>query len=347
MEAPDAPRVSHVPSTLPSPGTPSNLRRRGTKRRESNNTTSTTSKKKSKVIINHNNPCHGLDPAMFDTKKEIKDNNITKMRNDMFNCIAARNTYVDTCERNPQKDTNSFYSLIKQQLSQSDAIKLGFAIEKIFREMILSNPELEDIRNTKTIKGVKEKDHLFRHTQTGDIYYAEVKSSLLLDTEKFPATIAKIKDITRKLQSTYASKNINAFLFTPRYLLNDLIPEAIQKKLESYDTKGIKIVGVNDYLDALGVKYQFLNEKSYMENLEFLVYRMYECPRFNEVSPEIQDRIAFAEEYIPSASKHKTRMFDTNNKKMQPAEGDNFKPKILDFDDLGITNTQLQHSSNA
>jgi hypothetical protein len=111
-----------------------------------------------------------------------------KAKEDIFNCIIINNSYVDFTTKNTQRDSGSFYSLITRDLSQSDAIKLGIAIERIFIDLILTNTHMQNIRKP-TTKGKKETDHLFLNNTTNTIYYAEVKGNLNLDTEKRPATI--------------------------------------------------------------------------------------------------------------------------------------------------------------
>jgi len=107
------------------------------------------------------NPCNTKKKSdLQQLTKYLSENNIEAGKKDLFKCIIMNNSYVDVCVRNLQIDENSFYSLIKRDLSQSDAIKLGIAIEKIFVDIILTNPQLRNIRKANK-KGQKETDHLF------------------------------------------------------------------------------------------------------------------------------------------------------------------------------------------
>lgn len=372
------------------------------------------------------NPCTNLEEALFyrGTAKEIKDTNIDKARGDMLTCIILKNTYVDNCVSNPQRNLDSFYSLIDRDLSQSDAIKLGFAIEKVFRDMILTNPDLDDIREKVILEsvedtteaeessqadegdaateeasgkrkrkknataGVREKDHLFQSKSTGDVFYAEVKANLSLDTEKAPATIQKMKEIIIELQTKLgvSPEKIHAYLFAPRYLCiedevksaeelerqsqrqsrqtkkqsapahahapsarqtqrqrqsysqrqtqkqsdrqsqagtktqkTELTEEELQKAKEQAqrrfiskirqlrkeigDTKNINIIGVNDYLDIMGIKYRIDNEETYKHKLNYLADRMFECVQYVEPDPTVLNATAISEEFTPVKSK--------------------------------------------
>jgi hypothetical protein len=257
------------------------------------------------------NPCETVDKELFyeGTKKLVTDNNITKGRGDMFDCIVIKNTYVDAClqpDENPQRQPGSFYSLISRQLSQGDAIKLGYAIERIFRQLISTNPNLRDIR-PQTKKGEKEKDHLFQDKNTGHIYYAEVKSNIYLDTEKIAKTLKKIDDVIAQLQDTYKSHDgalakVTGYLFAPRYFKRDIIPAAkiaeIRGLIERDNLKYFKVdnlVGVNEYMTELGVKYDFDSEEIYREKLNYLAYRMFDC--INYIKPGTYDDTAISEEY--------------------------------------------------
>lgn len=271
------------------------------------------------------NPCENMGHDFYEgTKKAIKETNIAQAGSDMFNCFVVKNIYVDACLPNPRRNPDSFYSLIDRDLSQSDAIKIGFAIEKIFREIILTNPDLEDIRK-KNIKGVKEKDHLFRNKNTGAVFYAEVKSNLSLDTEKLPATIDKIKGITAGLQTEYAKHDeeieIKTFLFAPRYFRSEEIPQTqLTRFAPLIEETNIQLVGVNDYLAALGIEYQIESEAAYKEKLGFLAKRMFECVDSSKIDEKTLEQTALSVEFTPAPpSKHKSRVFGNSGEILKDA----------------------------
>jgi hypothetical protein len=239
-----------------------------------------------------NNPCDTKTASDYDKlKKILSQNNIEEGKKDLFNCIIMNNSYVDVCVRNSQRDPNSFYSLIARDLSQSDAIKLGIAIEKIFVDIILTNPQLKNIRKPNQ-KGNRETDHLFLNETNKTVYYAEVKGNLQLDTEKKPETIKKIQGIIEKLkQDKY---NVKSFLFAPRYYSTSVIPK---KFIDSY--KGIILIGVNEYLEELGVQYQFANEDVYKKKLNYLAYRMFKCISIDEIYRRDIAQTALGSDYLP------------------------------------------------
>jgi len=62
--------------------------------------------------------------------------------------IIDENEYVKKCISNNKPDINSLSYLIHDKnLSQSDKIKLGFGLEKILKDIIIKNTELNDIKN--------------------------------------------------------------------------------------------------------------------------------------------------------------------------------------------------------
>ena len=123
------------------------------------------------------------------------------------------NIYIKNSASNKKKDINSLSYLIdKIQLSQSDCIKLGTGLEKILSDLILDNNKLLINIKSKNIKGVKEKDHLFKDDANKIIYYAEIKSNLNLDTEKCKSTSKKCIDIFNELTEIYPGYIINMFL---------------------------------------------------------------------------------------------------------------------------------------
>jgi len=231
------------------------------------------------------------------TTKLVLENNIEASK-DLFNDLIIKNFYVDACRTNLKQDTNSFYSLLDRDVSQSDAIKLGYAIEKIFRDVINTNVEIEDFKE-KNIKGVKEKDHLFYNKSTNTLYYAEVKANLILDTEKKPATIEKIKNIEKYLKKKYDSDvTIKSYLFAPRYFTTNAIPT--KAKLDYID---LNLIGVNEYLKELGVNYEFADEKHYKDMINFLAYRMFDCFSLEELKKLHPEQTALGESITPKPTR--------------------------------------------
>ena len=181
--------------------------------------------------------------------------------------------YINSIDNNKNRDFNSLSFLIKKTLSQSECIKLGIAIEKILRDIILTkNSSLTNIK-TKNIKGEKEKDHLFKDEVNKIIYYAEIKSNLNLDTEKSISTINKCIDIKTELQSLYNDFEVKMFLVGIRYCNIDIIPSNIRKKYNKIDSN---LCGINEYFSALNIPIQFYTGNQYIIFLNYISCKMFQ-----------------------------------------------------------------------
>lgn len=177
--------------------------------------------------------------------------------------IIKNNVYIKNCKSNKKKDLDSLSYLITRELSQSDCIKLGTGLEKIFYDIVLHHTNLKDIK-PKNKKGIKEKDHLFCDEINKIIYYAEFKSNLNLDTEKSKSTYEKCLTIVNELKENYPDYKIKWGLVGCRYINNISIPNKIKHKY--IDIKN-NLFGVNEYLNLLDTKLNFtINEYSKFVN---------------------------------------------------------------------------------
>lgn len=189
--------------------------------------------------------------------------------NVLFNII-DKNEYVNKCYSRKIKNINSLTYLIDRDLSQSDCIKLGIALEKVLCETILKLTNLENIKQP-NYKGSKEKDFLFKDDNSNVIYYGELKTNLNLDTEKLPYTIDKIKNIYNELKLNYPTYKIIWVLISGRFINRTEIPKCILKKyLQIKDN----IVGINDFLQLLNIEFRFDND-TYKEYLNYLSNAMF------------------------------------------------------------------------
>lgn len=182
------------------------------------------------------------------------------------------NKYVSTCTSNKKKDINSLSYLVDIPLSQSDCIKLGTGLERILKDFIIYNSELEDIRPKIAIKGKKEKDHLFKNEKKKTIIYAEIKGNLNLDTEKSPATYNKCRDIENELKTMYTDYNIKMYLVNVRYYTKNAMPINIKNKFKSIIDN---LLGVNEYLNVLELNDTFINENDYKIFINLLAELMF------------------------------------------------------------------------
>ena len=60
--------------------------------------------------------------------------------------IINNNNYVKRCLTNKSKDFNSLSFLINKQMSQSDCIKIGTGLEQVFKDIILDDTTLKNIK---------------------------------------------------------------------------------------------------------------------------------------------------------------------------------------------------------
>lgn len=184
---------------------------------------------------------------------------------DELNDIIKKNLYVSSCKSNKKKDFNSMSFLIDMKLSQSDCIKLGNGTEKVFSDIIEKQTKLENIK-PKNKSGVKEKDHLFKDNSKKIIYYAELKSNLNLDTEKYRSTIHKCEEIVKNLKNTHEDYEIKWCLVGTRYINSESIPKNIKKKYSDIQNN---LCGINNYFETLNVKIKFTEEEycSFLNNI--------------------------------------------------------------------------------
>lgn len=159
--------------------------------------------------------------------------------------VMKPNDYLKKLKPTLKKDETSLCYIIDKALSQSQKIKLGYAVELITKEYIkYANPKLIDIKG-KVIKGEKEMDHLFVHDK---IIYAEIKCNLNLDTEKCKSTYDKILYNHGNLEIKFPEYKVSSYLVSPRYLNKEKIPKEILKKYNS-----VEVIGLDDYFKLLGV----------------------------------------------------------------------------------------------
>ena len=187
--------------------------------------------------------------------------------------IINKNTYLNSCISNKLKDCNSLSSIVKRDMSQSDCIKLGIGVEKVLTDIIVkSNSDIIDIRpNNK--KGEKERDHLFQNERKKEIYYAENKSNLNLDTEKSKSTVEKCISIKKDLELKYPDCKIYMFLLGLRYVDISLCPKNIKNKYKDIEEH---LVGINEYMKILDTKINFETEIQYSQFINEIADKMFD-----------------------------------------------------------------------
>lgn len=207
----------------------------------------------------------------------ILDNDTITFENmkNIFEFIVSQNKYVKNCISTSKKDPNSFSYIVEFQITQSDCIKLGNGIEGSLRDAIahLLKKKLKVI-DKKNTKGKQEIDHLFVDDDNKIVYYAELKTNINLDTEKCKATVEKCLKNQDDLKKEYPNYEIKMFLVACRYfqISKDFPEECITKKYEKIQPN---LVGINEYFNALGIKFQFKNENEWKVMVNILANAMF------------------------------------------------------------------------
>lgn len=175
-------------------------------------------------------------------------------------------------EKKRVRSSVSMSYLITRNLSQSESIKLGIALELVLKDIIVLMTSLNDIR-PKNENGKKERDHLFIDIDNKIIYYAELKSNLNLDTEKCKSTQNKVISITEELRDLYPDYKIISSLVGLRYFYHDDIPNVILRK---YNKITNNVCGIRDYLDRIKINVILQTPESYIQFLNFLVTQLFD-----------------------------------------------------------------------
>ena len=144
---------------------------------------------------------------------------------------------------------------------QSINIKLGRFGEFISKELIKINHSLELLTcGVQKINGInKDVDLLFKDEINKIVYYRELKGNIELDTEKLPATIDKCKKIESSLKTDYLDYSINCGILNWSVYNRKILTAGITN-IKSFETGGVKIDHMEDFLNIINV---FWNECDY------------------------------------------------------------------------------------
>jgi len=192
--------------------------------------------------------------------------------NDKFIRAIQSSDYVKKTKRNEKINFNSIsYLLSSKNISQSDKIKIGIALEKLTTDIIMEHSTLKNIKQ-KNKKGSRERDHVFKDEENKIIYYAELKSNFNLDTEKSKCTYLKCLEIEKELKQTYNEYKIVCSFVNLRFLYKEDIPNTILKKYKLIDNY---ILGLNEYFELLSIDYNISNYSYYSNILDTLYYYLF------------------------------------------------------------------------
>jgi hypothetical protein len=190
-------------------------------------------------------------------------------------CVIQENKYVKCYKESKKKDENSLKNLLTDDfnITQSQCIKLGFALEKVIFDIIQSNKDFENLKQ-KAVKGEKELDLVFRHIPTNTIFYAELKSNLNLDTEKAPETQKKCLNIQKQLKEKYPNCIIDISLVGLTFFEKYDIKRSVINK---YDKIKEYVVGLNDFFQKLNISI-FETRENHKEFVNQLASKMFHIP---------------------------------------------------------------------
>ena len=139
-------------------------------------------------------------------------------------------------------------------LTHSEAIRFGFAMESLLQEMgeycdKIKVVGLENILSEGVIdsfaKEKKQIDILLHHTEDNRYVYLEAKLNCEMDSEKFPHVISKIKRVAEAIEKQYKSRCVGKIL-TPWYRYEKGMPHQYSSD---------EIVYAQEYLKLLGFDY--------------------------------------------------------------------------------------------
>lgn len=178
-----------------------------------------------------------------------------------WSSIISKNAYIQ--ERTAScVDEHSFCYLVNRPLSQSENIRLGVAMEHLFRDAAATNKTGWTSLSEKNKKGEHQKDHIWVHEPTKRIIYAEQKNNITLDTEKSKKTTEKIKEVA----ASYPDYTLTPYLLAARYLSKD--EDIVKQRASKFP--GISIIGVNDFLALFDLP-QFQDYDQYKAVIETVV----------------------------------------------------------------------------
>ena len=181
---------------------------------------------------------------------KVSSYNPKKMEVDWSDVIKTNNYINEKETEKVSKDKHSFCSLIDTPLSQSQNIKLGICMEKLFEDIVTKNTEWKNI-NEGNKKGEHQTDHLWvsgASVSGNRLVYVEQKNNINLDTEKTIKTESKVKEVIEKYSGDY---NVEGYILATRYLS---VEEDIAKTIIKTKYKNIPVIGVNEYLKLFGLK---------------------------------------------------------------------------------------------
>lgn len=159
--------------------------------------------------------------------------------------------FLNTIKTCPKKgrDPSSLSFLVKRDISQSAAIRLGVVLEEVFNIVISEYFQERFTRSNlkRNVKGERQKDLLMINETDKSIIYAELKANINLDTQKAPATVASTIKVVQDYEA--GGYTIQGYVLSLRYLKTSDIPKNLVKKYQAFDAHpNIKLIGIQDFM---------------------------------------------------------------------------------------------------
>lgn len=176
---------------------------------------------------------------------------------------------IKKCEKKG-RDPTSLSSLVKHDISQSAAIRLGNVLEEIFNIAISRFLTEKFVRSNlkKNTKGERQKDVLMINEETKEVIYAEIKANINLDTQKAPATVKSTIDVVKDYEAK--GYTVTGYVIALRYLSTGEVPKTLAKKFSMFDDHAnVQLIGIKDFL-AKVLDEPIVELSSYENYSEFL-----------------------------------------------------------------------------
>lgn len=164
-----------------------------------------------------------------------------------------RSVYVKKTHVSKPDDINSFKSLVNKtgyNLTQSQSIILGNAMEDVINQCIKDNLNIDDIRVPGFSRKQRDCAWIDRNKQV--IIYAEFKTNINLDTEKYKAVCKKIDTIHLEISKEYDEYEIKSYLVSLRHLSKLDVANKLINKYKSMNYG--KIIGFDEFNKICGLE---------------------------------------------------------------------------------------------
>lgn len=155
---------------------------------------------------------------------------------------------------------------------QSISIKFGHFGEIMAKELIKLNTNLELLTCGVQVINDKKKDIdlIFKDEIKHIIYYRELKGNIELDTEKLPATINKCNEIEKSLKKKYVNYTIDSGILNWSIYNRQILKSGLSN-IKTFESKGLKINHMKDFLDIIDIEWNEDDYYSYFINIGIMI----------------------------------------------------------------------------